>query len=103
MTTQSEILEIAQRRAPENPALQTLLTSIQEARGVCKINAEICRGRLGIFDAALDDGRPDYSVCLDNSDFVGMAAALSAGLTRMASDFANLATILQSMGEEIQY
>lgn len=44
-----------------------------------------------------------FSIHMDNSALVLPAAKLSASLTRMASDYFTLATVLQSLGEEIIY
>ena len=101
MTTQAELIKLAEKHK-SNPAISALLLSLQEARMMVQPSIQAMQGSANVVDLALK-GEPDFSIPLDNSHIVVQAAKLSASLTRMASDFFTLATVLQALGEDVSY
>lgn len=101
MTTQAQLVELAMKRQ-DNPGVRALLLSLTEA----KTQLQLAKTQLNAAGQAVDyalAGEPDFSIPLDSSHIVVSAAKMSAAMTRMASDYINLATVLQALGEDISY
>jgi len=101
MTTQSDLLQISKKHM-DNGAVQVLLSSIGEGR---LIAASAHASALALIEGqrraiAGDEG---FHVMHDNTGLVEAAAKAASALSRVASDFSNLAAILQAQGEEINY
>ena len=101
MTTQTQLLGLAKKRV-SNPAVSALLTSIQEAQSQVASASMTLRASADAVDNALK-GEAGFSIALDNSHIVVAAAKMSAALTRIASDYFTLATVLQAAGEDVSY
>lgn len=100
-TTQAELETLASKH-PGNAAVRALLTSLIEAKARVagahvEVEAMIANQKRAI------EGQEDFSVMLDNTDFVGSAAKAASALSTMSAHYLNLATILQSLGEDIVY
>lgn len=100
MTTQAELLQLAEKYA-DNPAVKVLITSIKEATTQLKLNLKSAKLRIEIFEDALE--KEDQDITGDFSHYAAYSSRIMGGVTRLTSDYMNLACILEMLGEKISY
>ena len=101
MTTQAELLELA-KKYRNNSGIRLILLSLSEARQEAEKNIELISPRLESFKLGIH-AENGHGVHRNQSEFVMASYKLAASMEHMASDFFNLATILEGLGEEISY
>jgi hypothetical protein len=101
MTTQSELVQLAQKHA-DNPAVSILLTSLTESKHMAEQALGATQAICGSYAEAVK-GTPGFAVSYDPSDLAKFASKAVAGIARMSADYSNLACVLQRLGEDISY
>ncbi len=101
MTTQAELLHLAKKH-DDNCAVRALVLSIAEGQALTTQKHAAIEALIGVQKQALA-GASGFRVVRDNSQLVAEAATAAAALTCIARDFTSLATILESLGENVCY
>ena len=101
MTTQSELLKLADRHT-DNKAVCLLLLSLSEARTAARQHLHYVAAASKTLELAVQ-AQEGYSVGYNQSDYVTAAAKASSLVERMAADFVTLAGVLRGLGEDICY
>jgi hypothetical protein len=101
MTTQAELLELAEANRKFQPAIDVVLQSIQEAQANARVALgamqDIAKRREGV------DFLYGFCVMLDNSDVVATASKAATAMTLIATNLTTLAVLLQQAGLDVSY
>lgn len=101
MTTQAELLQMAERHTSDK-AVRLLLMSLSEARVQAQQHLTYMESASKVLQLAVKASE-GFSVSHDHSEYVQRAAKACACAQRMANDFVTLACILEHLGESVSY
>lgn len=101
MTTQTQLLQLAEKHKG-SPAIDAILLALMEDKVQAGLQLRLLQSQSEIMQKAVN-GEPGYRVVNDYSDIVTAVARASTAASRMASSYLTLATVLQSLGEDISY